>query len=84
MLVEWGPVIPKGKVEITISKRETGGCSRLIKRGETKYEYPMVIDGIEVRRDAYRRYSLKRSAQGSRGAKQNRLKYSASISKPVN
>ncbi|OSD08852.1 crossover junction endodeoxyribonuclease rusA [Salmonella enterica subsp. enterica serovar Copenhagen] len=24
MLVEWGPVFPKGKVEITITKFETG------------------------------------------------------------
>ncbi|MEI9881308.1 RusA family crossover junction endodeoxyribonuclease [Atlantibacter hermannii] len=27
MLVEWGPVVPKGKVEITISKYETAGAA---------------------------------------------------------
>lgn len=54
MLVEWGPVIPKGKVEIT-RKRRVQPPDQEEKRSMNNL---MVIDGIEVRRDAYGRYSL--------------------------
>lgn len=30
MLVEWGPKVPGGRVEISITKCTNGGCSRLI------------------------------------------------------
>lgn len=58
MLVEWGPVIPKGKVEITISKYEKTAGAAADQEEKRSMNNLMVIDGIEVRRDAYGRYSL--------------------------
>lgn len=58
MLVEWGPVIPEGKVEITISKYEKTAGAAADKEEKRSMNNLMVIDGIEVRRDAYGRYSL--------------------------
>ncbi len=54
MLVEWGPVIPKGKVEIT-RKRRVEPPDQEEKRSKKNL---MGIEGIEVRSDAYGRYSL--------------------------
>ncbi len=58
MLVEWGPVIPKGKVRslsVSTRKRRVQPPDQEEKRSMNNL---MVIDGIEVRRDAYGRYSL--------------------------
>ena len=43
----------------------------------------MVIDGIEVRRDAYGRYSLN-DLPGAAGGEQKPPKYCSPMTKPVN
>ena len=58
MLVEWGPVIPEGKVEITISSTRKRRVQPPDQEEKRSMNNLMVIDGIEVRRDAYGRYSL--------------------------
>lgn len=58
MLVEWGPVIRKGRsrsLSVSTRKRRVQPPDQEEKRSMNNL---MVIDGIEVRRDAYGRYSL--------------------------